>query len=289
MDPVIRAARPEDREAIAGFTQETFEWGDYVLEAFARWLDGSGSRVLVAEVGGQVVGMARGAMLSESEAWLQGARIHPGHRRHGIGGALNDALCAWAAHQGAVVTRLAVEDWNEPARRQVLGLGFRPVGTWIAAERALERVPPKPRGNGGTRVPGPERLRPAHRGEVEPAYLAWARGELAVAGRELVPRGWTWRRLVIDDLVEAASQRQLWEARSGWAIASMDEDTFGVTWLAVIPDDVSDLLGAIVDRAMEEGADSVELKVPDLEWTRGAVEEAGFDLRPLTLFAKPVG
>ena len=46
--PAVRLARPDDHSAIAAFTQDTFDWGDYVADAFPRWLADENSAVLVA-------------------------------------------------------------------------------------------------------------------------------------------------------------------------------------------------------------------------------------------------
>ena len=44
---VVRPATLEDRAAIAAFTTDTFTWGDYVAEAFERWIQDPDGTVLV--------------------------------------------------------------------------------------------------------------------------------------------------------------------------------------------------------------------------------------------------
>ena len=133
MEVTIRPGRPEDHEQIAAFTVNTFTWGDYVADAFLDWLVEPGTRTAVAEIGDRVVGMARAALVSPVEAWAQGARIHPDHRRRGIATDLSLHLWEWARSQGALVVRLAIEDWNEAAQSQVTAMGFRPAGSWARA------------------------------------------------------------------------------------------------------------------------------------------------------------
>ncbi|MBM3696410.1 MAG: GNAT family N-acetyltransferase, partial [Actinobacteria bacterium] len=74
MDAVLRPARPEDKSAVAAFTQGTFAWGDYLERVFEGWLAAPNSLTLVAEAAGTVTGVARGSLLSPVEAWSQGLR-----------------------------------------------------------------------------------------------------------------------------------------------------------------------------------------------------------------------
>ncbi|MFH1330628.1 MAG: GNAT family N-acetyltransferase [Actinomycetota bacterium] len=286
MEPVLRPARPEDKPAIAAFTQGTFPWGDYVERAFDRWLAGPDSLTVVAEVAGEVVGVARGALLSPAEAWSQGLRVHPDHRRRHLGAALLEHLAVWAASAGARVMRLSAEEWNESALALFSTLGFRPVGAWLAAERPVELGKPSPGGNGGKRVPAPERLTPAPPAEAAAAMLAWAGGPLEQAAHGLFATHWSWRRLTLGDLETAARRRVLWQARSGWAVAESDEGSFHVAWLGTFAEEAGILLRALVDLAAAAGAERLEMEVPAVDWLRSALEQSGFQLHPLQVCAR---
>ena len=135
MEPIIRPVHDADVAAIAAWTQDTFEWGDYVADAIPTWMSEDDSFVVVAEVDGTVVGVTRTLLVSPTEAWAQGTRIHPDHRRRGIGMALAGQLETWASERGARVMRSMVEDWNEAARAQSLKLGYREIGSWVRAGR----------------------------------------------------------------------------------------------------------------------------------------------------------
>jgi GNAT superfamily N-acetyltransferase len=288
VEPVLRPARPDDKAAIAAFTQGTFPWGDYIERTYDSWLTGPDSLTVVAEAGGEAVGLARGALLSPVEAWAQGLRVHPGHRRRGLGAALLEHLAAWAASQSARVLRLSAEEWNEPALSLFAALGFRTVGTWLGAERPVDTTAPSPRGNGGQRVPAPQRLTPAAAGEADIAMLAWAGGPLEQAAHGLFATQWSWRRLTLRDLEAAARRRALWQAPSGWAVAEGDEGTFHVPWLCTYPDEARVFLRALVDRAALAEADRLEMEVPDVEWLHSALEHGGWQLFPLRVCARPL-
>lgn len=185
--------------------------------------------------------------------------------------------------------RLVVEEWNEPARNQVLQLGYRPVSEWALAQRGARDSPPRPAGNGGQRMPGPERLQRAPSSEAEPAYLAWATGELSRSARELFPRGWTWRRLTPDDLVQGARQGRLWEAPSGWVLTEEGREALRVSWIATTPEDAPALMRAIVDRAVDSRQPELEIMCPALDWLTEPLGAQGMELHPMTVFGKAIG
>ena len=124
MDYVIRQARPEDADAIGGFTTDTFEWGDYITEVLPHWMAAENGCVMVAaDENDQPVALGRGLMISGTELWLQGARVSEQWRRRGLASAIGESLVTWATERGARVARLLTEGWNEPAQRQVPPIG----------------------------------------------------------------------------------------------------------------------------------------------------------------------
>jgi GNAT superfamily N-acetyltransferase len=273
MDAVIRPGRTDDRDVIAAFTTDTFSWGDYIADVFDGWLADPNAETAVAEVDGKAVGMARVAMVSDVEAWAQGARIHPDHRRRGLGTELSRYLWSWAHDQHA-------------ARAQVSAMGFRPAGEWFMAERAVGEASPVPEGNGGRRVPPPERLRPAHVSEVEPAFLSWSGGSLVRAARGLFPhKGWVWRRLHADDLIAAADRRALWAGRPGWAIAEVVDELFRVGWLETAPSDARAMVKGLVDIAAGSGTVKMRVMAPQIDWLQREFRRAGAEIHPMTIWA----
>jgi ribosomal protein S18 acetylase RimI-like enzyme len=285
MDPIIREATAQDIPGIAAWTDDTFEWGDYVAAALPGWIEDPSGAVLVAELEGAVVAMGRVAMVSATEAWAQGARVHPEHRRRGLGTLLSNHLWKWASDRGAMVVRLTVEDDNEPALAQVLSMGFRLISSWNFASRALGQRSPVPEGNGGRRVPSPERLQPAHSAEAEPAYFSWSSGELARAARGLFPIGWVWRLMTVDHVILAARNHALWEGRPGWAILEEEDGGTRVHWLETAESDARAMVRALVDHGVEARATEIEIMVPAVEWLQEALNASAFDLKGLGIYA----
>jgi GNAT superfamily N-acetyltransferase len=284
----IRPARPDDTERINEFTRATFVWGDYVPEVFARWLETPGLRVLVAaDESDLACAVSHGGMLGPREAWLGGMRVAAEHRRKGLAGRITDELLSWARDQGARVARLAIEDWNEPAQTQATGRGFRPVGRWVSASRAVGDAVPNLAGNGGKRVASAERLRPVPAMEADPGYLSWSSGDLARGTRELFPTRWEWRRLRLEDLQAAGERGALWAGRPGWAMAEVLRDAFTVTWVETVPENAYALARALVDATLDSDVERIELKLPRVDWLTQAVRRAGCSIDfELTVFAR---
>ena len=286
MEVTIRPARMEDRRAIAAFTRDTFSWGDYVAGAYKDWLADRDGFVLVgADEDDEAIAVGKVTMLSATEAWGSGARVHPDWRRRGIGSRISEELWEWARERGAQVLRLIVEDWNEPARAQVEALGLRPVSRWDMADRAVGDASPVPEGNGGRRTPAPERLRTVPSSEAEPSFLSWVSGPLSHAGRSLFPIGWSFRRMTVDDVAAAARDGALWESPAGWAVARNDGGAFRVEWVETNAEDSYRLARALVDAAVDAGAERLMVWVPEVEWLVRALRRIGCELHPMTVYA----
>lgn len=150
---LIRRGRKEDEPYIRAFTRNTFEWGDYVGDAFAGWLDGH-HEVYVAEAGGVPVAVTCVAYPAEGEAWFQGIRVHPDYRRLGIARRLTEASIAGARARGAHVCRSNIDSDNVKSQGLAKSMGFRQVARIIdyvvsasetgehAPQLAVERIEP---------------------------------------------------------------------------------------------------------------------------------------------------
>lgn len=275
----VRAARQDDLEHIVLWTSDTFEWGDYVSRRFKGWLSDPDSVVLVIpDRADRPVALCHAVMLSGYEGWLEGARVHPGRRRSGLGSALNHSGVQWLAERGARVVRLAVEAANESARSQVEKLGYRPVCEWHHGDLVVDRT---------RRCPSAYRLRPVASSETDAAWMFWAGSELALAGRELMPDGWQWRRARPDDLAAAASDGLLYQSPSGWAVAGQPEPgRLQTTFLATVAEDAPRLFDGLHDLGWQLAAEQVTVKVPGSPWAVEALTRAGAQPKGIVVYAK---
>ena len=275
----VRAAREDDLEHIAPWTSETFEWGDYVPDRFQRWLTDPHSTVLVIpDPADRPLALCHAVMLSANEGWLEGARVHPDHRRSGLGSALNRAGVKWLAERGARVVRLAVEGANESARNQVEKLGYRRVCDWHQGDLAVDPT---------RRCPAPFRLRPVAPSEIDAAWMFWANSDLALAGRELIPNGWQWRRTRPDDLIEAAGDGSLYQSPAGWTVARQPKPgRLETTFLATATEDAPRLFDGLQDLGVRLDVDTLSVKVPGTPWVVEALTRAGARPREIVVYAK---
>jgi hypothetical protein len=127
---------------VLAFASQTWDGWDYMPHAWPVWLDAADGTLLVGCVGptsdgraaataeggslsvGQPVAVARTAMLSPTEGWLEGIRVDPQVRGLGVATDLQVAeLHALAAHRPAVV-RYATGARNEGSRRLGARHGF---------------------------------------------------------------------------------------------------------------------------------------------------------------------
>jgi GNAT superfamily N-acetyltransferase len=289
MDYSVRAARPDDADAIAGFTQNTFDWGDYIPQVFPDWIADERGRVVVAVDEDDIaVAISRGVMLSDTELWLQGARVSEQWRRKGIASDLGEALIEWGARQGARVARLLTEGWNDPAQRQVEHGGFHRTGIWMLASRTVLDRGPVVSGNGGQRAKARRKLEIAHSSEAIPAWVSWRSGPLLQPARGLHVDGWRWSRLTAEHLERAGERGRLWNSQAGWLVTRADEESLYIEWLECGPEDIDDMLRAIVDLATDSPARELRITVPSVDWLAEALSKAGFETEPLYLYERPL-
>lgn len=279
MDFTIREARRSDVESIRPWTADTFSWGDYIPERLPTWLDETGSAVLVTvDESDTPLALCHVTMLSETEGWLEGARVHPDRRRSGLGKRLNDAAVEWARKRGARVVRLSTEASNVAARNQVEQLGYREVSRWLHATFDVDRT---------HRAAEQYRMRPAPGSDAEAAWLFWVASDLARESRELIAIGWQWRTARPEDATRAAGE--LIQSSAGWAsIEQTTEDWMRSNWIATTPEDMLGLIDGLLDLAAERAVQTLDIKLPDLPWTAEAITRSGSDPHPLIVHAKAV-
>lgn len=241
---VVRRATEADHEGVLAFATNTWHGWDYIPNAWPVWLDATDGAFLVATVGeptvgeppggsgsgdvldaegnplfvGQPVAITRVAMLSPTEAWLEGIRVDPRVRGMGVAADLQVAELQWVAAQGADVVRYATSSTNEGSHRLGARDGINLLGRfrswwWSATGKADDEDDPS------AFVP-----------DVREAATARRQRALALlgeAGMLLSPDGDDgsafWRRLS-DDPTFAYGQR-LYEPRA-WAMSELTEELF---------------------------------------------------------------
>lgn len=128
---VVRPAKPSDREQVFKFCEQTWEWGDYIPQVWERWLKQPNGKLFVAVINKTPVGIGYVAITKPGEAWLEGARTNPAHRRRGVATAIANASLQFALQRGAKTARLVTEFDNAAAKTVLKKLGFQPVSEFV--------------------------------------------------------------------------------------------------------------------------------------------------------------
>ncbi len=121
----MRPAQARDKAAITSFCRHTFSWGDYIAEVFDDWLEDRNGRLFVGLVDDRPVAIVHTALLDDRVAWMEGMRVHPDYRRHGIASAIDTAGRDFARERGCKVARLATSIKNIAAQNVLEPLGYR--------------------------------------------------------------------------------------------------------------------------------------------------------------------
>jgi GNAT superfamily N-acetyltransferase len=139
VDVRIRPGTAADLDEVVAMVRELAEFeqsADQVAfdrDELGSHLFGPGAvaHVAVAEVGGEVAGMALwfptfSTWLGRPGIWLEDLYVRPAHRRGGVGRALLEHLRS--STTGRV--EWSVLDWNEAAIRTYDAVGARPITGW---------------------------------------------------------------------------------------------------------------------------------------------------------------
>lgn len=121
----MRDARPGDRQAVFEFTQKTWgDYGDFIPRVWNRWIRDRGGRFIAAELDGKAVGIAKITDFGGGEFWLEGLRVSPRHRHHGIARAINVEVLSSLARMGPRAVRYCT-GYSNWASRHIGGVfGF---------------------------------------------------------------------------------------------------------------------------------------------------------------------
>lgn len=277
---LFREAVHEDIPEIVSFTTDTFEWGDYVPDMIAEWIDDPSGVVMVAQDDSGVIALGRVTLLSETEAWAHAARVKPERRGEEIAGDLADVLLAWARDRGALVARLLIEDDNEASIRHIRKKGFRRAATVVRASRTIGEASPNPAGNGGRRIPSSLSARRVRAADAAMLASAWSTSLCGRPLRGLVADGWRFRRLTEKDVITAAHDGELWEMRSSWAVTRHSDTSFEVSLFDTDPADALSAMQVLIDMANEHGAESCSMWLADLDWVTRAARRSGCEVFP---------
>ena len=115
----IRDAKPSDKQDVLDFCKDTFSWGDYIADVWDSWiLQGN---LFVAVENDIPVGLSHLVFIDNRQAWLEGIRIHPNHRRKGYGRRII-SHCESIANSKTI--RMIIESDNTPSIDLAKSMGY---------------------------------------------------------------------------------------------------------------------------------------------------------------------
>jgi GNAT superfamily N-acetyltransferase len=152
-DPLhIRPAHPADRDAVVAMVATVWGGDDYVPYVWDEWLTDPAGPLLVGELAGRPVAIAKLTEIAPGEDWFGGLRVDPQMRGRGFARAMLRRCAEVSRQRGAHALRYLTDEDNPTMHRMGDELGFR-----LAYAPAWYRAPARAGVSGAIAVP-PERL-----------------------------------------------------------------------------------------------------------------------------------
>lgn len=123
---LLRDALPEDKQAVIAFCSRTWRhYGDFIPRVWDRWIAEKSGRLIVAEVDGRPVGIAKITDLGQGEIWLEGLRVHRNWRRKGIATRITEEILRTIKRLEPKAVRYCTAASNKVSRRIGEKSGFK--------------------------------------------------------------------------------------------------------------------------------------------------------------------
>lgn len=264
----IRPAVPEDKKCVLKFCEHTWEWGDYIPQVWDNWLSDPRGRLLVGTIGDQLVAMAQVTLVAPEEAWLQGLRVAPSHRRENIATALTRRCIEVATELGARVARGATLATNV-STRIAARLGLHQVASFVPCRADAVEGPLQ------LSMPDPQALE---------ALLTFAEeSNLHKATSGLYSTGWTYQKLTLDKLRNHLQKGEVFTLGKGGEVRALAITSKGFPGQSMIagyvngsPDALKKLAFGLRVQAAENTPPQIIAQLPDLPSIRSIFSSTGY-------------
>jgi len=122
----IRNATNSDKFSVISFCNNTFSWGDYIEYVWDFWLSEGNLFLVETEL---PVGMCH-AFFSKNQVWIEGIRIHPNFRRHGLSSKLIKHVESLAKEKKISSSFMLIDVENFPSLLMAKNLDYEIFQTW---------------------------------------------------------------------------------------------------------------------------------------------------------------
>lgn len=124
--PVLcRPALAKDTTDVMELTSHIWEGHDYIPNVWKDWLADQEGILVVAELGGRIVGLAKLTRFAPGDWFMEGLRVHPDWQMQGIASKLNDYQLNYWCKYGDGSIRLATASTNIKVHHMCKRNGFR--------------------------------------------------------------------------------------------------------------------------------------------------------------------
>jgi ribosomal protein S18 acetylase RimI-like enzyme len=194
----VRRGTTDDYQNVLQLLSQVWE-DDYVEHLWLQWAqEAEKGIVLVAEYENELVGTSYVNFMPHNACWFQALRVHPEHRRLGIGRALTSVSLELSRANGREYAYLGIDADNTASLTLTARAGFRRVSEYT---RLITKLPAR-----------------KGRKEEHPSYWKRAVSDDTAAmldlahslGRTELIAGWQWQLLSRETIAENVSGNNLW-------------------------------------------------------------------------------
>lgn len=125
---ILRKALASDKDYVLDFCEHTFSWGDYVSQVWDFWMQEGD--LLVAEKGGNPIGICHLTYVEDGLSWIEGIRVHPNYRRLGVGSQLLKYSESLSLQNNVSSIYMLIEINNIPSLRLAEKENYKILETW---------------------------------------------------------------------------------------------------------------------------------------------------------------
>ncbi len=124
----LRDARRTDKQAVLDFCKNTWrDYGDFIPHVWDEWIRQRRGRLIVAELKGRPIGIAKITDFGNGEIWLEGLRVDRRYRRKGVAGAINKEVLRTLRRIKPRRVRFCTGQTNRASRRIGRSYGFEAI------------------------------------------------------------------------------------------------------------------------------------------------------------------
>lgn len=135
----FRKVMQSDKERVLEISSKIWDGDDFIKFVFDDWVKDTEGEFTLGEKDGVVVGFAKYTKHSDSEVWLEGARVDEKYANQGFGKAITMYHISRAKAEGMDIIRLSAYIGSKESIHIVEGLGFKKDGYFTVGRKQLDK------------------------------------------------------------------------------------------------------------------------------------------------------